>query len=105
MAGTVFSRGTMQHSIATSDADDLCARIVGAVADATGEDPATMTPPLGSVVDVEALTAVVDSADSVTVTFEYRDHAVLVAGDGTVSVRERGDAATGDVEVVEERQG
>lgn len=64
----------------------LCRVLAEAVADGTGTDPATMSPPLYSAVDLEALAALVDSAADVTVTFAYEGHEVVVLGDGSIRV-------------------
>lgn len=66
--------------------DRLCAALAEAVADGTGSDPATMSPPLYSAVDLEALAALVDSPADVTVTFAYDGHEVVVLGDGSIRV-------------------
>lgn len=69
-----------------SGTDGLCATVVEAIADRTGTEPATMSPPLYSVVDLEALAVLLDSAANATVTFEYQEQEVLVHADGAVRV-------------------
>lgn len=58
-------------------------RVVNAIAEETDADATSLTPPLGSVVDPEALNRLVGSADGtdVTVTFEYAGHEVSLSGD------------------------
>ena len=76
---------TMKATTARRDADALCTNVVEAIADHTETDPLAMTP-LGTVLDTDALDAVVESDAGVRVTFAYDEHTVLVCGDGTVSV-------------------
>lgn len=63
----------------------LSLKVIEAVAEARGVDPAALSPPLHSVIDLEALDAVFEDADG-KVTFEYDGDAVTVDGNGTVSV-------------------
>jgi len=69
-----------------NEAPTLSADVVEAIATATGADPLTMTPPLQTVVDVEALETLCRTEDSVEVHFDYDGHAVVVEGTGAVSV-------------------
>lgn len=64
----------------------MCSVLVEAIAEGAGTDPATMSPPLYSVVDLEALAALVDSPADVTVTFGYDGREVVVLGDGSIRV-------------------
>lgn len=68
------------------DSEQLCATLAQVVAAKTGTDPETMSPPLYSAVDPEALAALVDSPADVTVTFTYDGHEVVVLGDGSIRV-------------------
>lgn len=65
--------------------EDLLFEILGAVAEAEGVDR-TDLPPLGEVLDVDALLAVVDSDREVAVTFDYAGHRVHVGADDSVTV-------------------
>ena len=87
---------TMEATTAVRDTDVLCAKIVETVADQTDDDPLSMTP-LTTVLDPEALDALVNGGTDVQVTFEYEDHTVLVCSDGTILVDGTGhDAASID---------
>lgn len=87
----------MKGTAAEQNSETLCRTVVEAIATHTDADPLSMTP-LGTLVDPEALEAVVSSATNVHVTFDYEGHTVDVRGDRRVSVdgQEYGDAlATG----------
>ncbi|NHX37723.1 MULTISPECIES: HalOD1 output domain-containing protein [Halolamina] len=65
-------------------------RVVDVIAERTGVDPGDLTPPLSTVVDPDALNAIVDhadTADGVAVRFEYGDDEVVVRGDGRVEIQ------------------
>lgn len=76
---------TMEATTPSLETDVLCTTVVEAIAEHTNTDPLSMTP-LATVVDPEALEAVVNSGPAVQVTFDYDDLTVVVGGDGTVSV-------------------
>jgi hypothetical protein len=62
--------------------------VVSAVADATGTDPLEL-PPLGNVVDPEALNDLVDcgrNSDLRSISFEYAGYDVVVSGVGDIQV-------------------
>jgi hypothetical protein len=72
-----------------SEATTVSVRVVQAVADAKGVDPAALETPLYEVVDPDALEAVVASVPSSTpasVQFRFLGHDVLVTGAGDVQV-------------------
>lgn len=52
-------------------------------------DPAELHPPIGSVVDLDALDALLGRNVHATVTFEYDDYQVEASNDGRVTVQER----------------
>ncbi|AGN01077.1 hypothetical protein L593_05640 [Salinarchaeum sp. Harcht-Bsk1] len=68
-------------------ADDLSPslRIVAAIADTIGTDPATMAP-LFRTVDTEALDRLLASDTVLEVVFEYQGHAIEVGSDGHVTI-------------------
>jgi hypothetical protein len=77
-----------------SDPDEVAVTIVELVAERTDHDPLALEPRLGTVVDVEALSAFVASPLTTgRIGFEYAGCRVAVEGDGTVRVRERVEAA------------
>ncbi|WP_232701786.1 HalOD1 output domain-containing protein [Halobacterium wangiae] len=79
MLGTALNRRTV----------DTTDRIVAAVADKEGVDPVDLNPPLGTVVDldaVERLFARSTAAADLELRFQYRGHDVLVREDGAVTV-------------------
>lgn len=76
---------TMEATTAVPDIDALCARIADVIADHTDSDPLAMTP-LATVLDPEALDALVRTGTDVQVSFTYEDHLVEVYGDETISV-------------------
>ncbi|MFC4552566.1 MULTISPECIES: HalOD1 output domain-containing protein [Halorussus] len=66
--------------------------VVERVAAAEGVEPTELTPPLGTVLDPEALDELVASLPDSTdpaVTFDYAGYEVAVAADGSVSVTPR----------------
>lgn len=75
----------MEATTAVRDTDELCARIVDAIADHADTDALSMTP-LGYVLDPDALDALVTSGTDVRVAFTYDGHRVVVHADETVSV-------------------
>lgn len=85
MVSLLVSTTTMEATTAVRDADAVCAAIVESIADHTDADPLDMTP-LATVVDTDALDALVGSAADVQVAFEYEGHSVHVRADGTVTV-------------------
>ena len=73
-------------------ADDVCTAIVEAVADSVGHHSLELNPRLADVIDPDALNSLVaprpdGSLPPVTVTFEYRGHAVTVDARSGVDVR------------------
>ena len=71
-----------------NDETTLVVAVVSAVADAAGTDPLEL-PPLGDVIDPEALNDLVGSGGGSgleSVTFEYAGYTVWVTGDGDVRV-------------------
>jgi hypothetical protein len=66
--------------------EQLSVRVTRALAELEGCDPAHLTPPLGTVVDPEAIDALPTWGDAVEVTFEYDGHEVMVEGTGEVRV-------------------
>lgn len=71
--------------------NELVSDIVLAIADETRSDPVEMTPPLGSVIDVDALVRLVEhSTEGVSITFEYLGLHVSVRHDGDFEHREIG---------------
>lgn len=77
---------------AVTDGDsDLGYRIVQEVARAEGSDPLELDAPLYEVVNVDALAALVRSAnEDIQASFRYLEYRVVVTGDGTVTVHDRG---------------
>lgn len=68
--------------------ESVSVTVVDRVADHHGVDPMTLEPRLHTVVDPDALDALVrDAAESMSVQFTYGGCAVTVDGDGTVDVR------------------
>jgi hypothetical protein len=66
--------------------------VVEAIAEREGISPLEVTPPLYSVVDLEAVEELFhQSSTTGTVSFEYAGYTVYVSADGTVSVTERDD--------------
>ncbi|MCU4801749.1 hypothetical protein OB920_15320 [Halobacteria archaeon HArc-gm2] len=79
-------------------------RVLAAVAAAEETDPLSLQPPLGEVVDADALNALVTgsqdrSGADVTVQFTYRGHDVTVGPDGDVTIGPDGDVTTGPDDV------
>ncbi|WP_436924992.1 HalOD1 output domain-containing protein [Halosimplex amylolyticum] len=67
-------------------------RILAAVAETEGTDPATMEPPLGDVVDPDALHDLLTQESSPTgepieVQFSYRGHDIVADASGDIDVR------------------
>ncbi|WP_049980081.1 HalOD1 output domain-containing protein [Halolamina rubra] len=63
-------------------------RVVEALAERAGVDPAELSPPLSTAVDPDALNKLVaDADDGVAVRFEYADDEVVVRSDGRVAVQ------------------
>lgn len=75
----------MEATTAVRDTDAVCADIVQAIADHTETDPLEMTP-LATVLDTDALDALVTTGTDVQVTFQYDDNDVRVGADGSVAV-------------------
>lgn len=88
MVGRMHCTDTMDQT--GSGPGSVVVDVVEAVATETNADPATMEPPLQTVIDAEALERLVGGSTVSRVTFEYDGHTVVVDGDGAVSV----DAAT-----------
>lgn len=81
----------------TVDTADLCSDIVTAIAERTGADPLEMDP-LYDAVDVDAIEAIVGSAEDATVEFAYHGHTVVVDGDGSVTVTGEADREIAEAE-------
>jgi hypothetical protein len=62
--------------------------VIRKTADALGESPGTLEPPLYEAVDVEALDALYESGSQVRIQFEYAGRTVSVHPDGSVTVSE-----------------
>lgn len=77
---------TMESAYSDQDSESICATVVGTVAEREDVAPVDLTPPLASAVDVEAIAAIVASADDASVSFSYAGYRVVVTGDGRVSV-------------------
>lgn len=81
--------GSSLHSWSKAE---LTVDVITAVAEATGNDPVEMTPPLVDVIDPEALSLILgDATGFVQVTFEYQDRAVEISSDGEIAVRDPAD--------------
>ena len=76
----------MDGMAAYKNRDRITAEVIEAIADATGTDPLTMTPPLYEVVDTDALDTLYDHGCVTSVEFDYDGHTVVVDGDRTVTV-------------------
>jgi hypothetical protein len=64
--------------------------VVEAVADVTGTGPMAL-PPLQQSIDVDAMNALLATADDgLVLSITYADHVVVIDGGGTISVGERG---------------
>lgn len=79
--------------VRTFDAEaghDISASIVRTVADLRGVDPIDVTPPLGSVVETDAIDSLFPSYSEPdrSLVFEFADCEVSVRGDGRITVRE-----------------
>jgi hypothetical protein len=80
---------TATGTISASEGRRPSERVVYAVAAAERCDPTELRPPLQAVVDADALDSLfVDCSSNAvgSVSFEYRDHSVVVESDGTVSI-------------------
>ncbi|MFB6302497.1 MAG: HalOD1 output domain-containing protein [Haloferacaceae archaeon] len=67
---------------------DIGVAVVQAVADAKGVDPGALTPPLGHVINPDALDRLFDARNPTTghVTFQYSGYEVTVRSDGQIRV-------------------
>lgn len=87
------------RSVETTLAGDVGASegILRAIAAVEGADPTELTPPLYSVVDPEALDAVVESLSGTAgwIEFDYRGYQVTVDGAGGVGVHPTDAGGTG----------
>lgn len=73
---------------------ELVLDIVSAVAEKTGSDPFSLTPPLGEVIDTDALERLLQgSSNDVSATFEYQGQTITVGSEGRFELR---DAHVGD---------
>lgn len=63
-------------------------RVVDAIANQTDVDPTELTPPLGTVIDPEALDAVfeADASSDLRVSFEYAGYLVSLSSNEDVSI-------------------
>ena len=68
----------------TSEMGGLTWSVVTSVAEIHGVDPTEVEPPLGTVVDGDALESLVTSMTRGSVTFQYSGCEVTVAHDGSV---------------------
>lgn len=69
--------------------ESVAMTVVDAVAEAEGVDATALTPPLGEVIDTDALEKLVRESDTETaVEFEYRGWLIEVQASGDVSLRE-----------------
>lgn len=88
---------TEPQSAVADGNSDLGYRVVQAVARAEGSDPMELDAPLYEVVNVDALAALVRSADEdLQASFRYLEYRVVVTGDGTVTVHDRGSGDTSE---------
>lgn len=74
-------------------------KVVRTVADAEGEDPGELDPPLFDVVDPDALDSIFESVDGVdrgtgTIRFQYLGYRVTVLADSSVSIQGQTSSAT-----------
>lgn len=70
----------------SSDVEHVSSRLIERLADAKAVSPRDL-PPLGRSIDLEALDALVESANSrITVSFSIEGYEVLIGGDGTVAL-------------------
>ena len=89
------------ESTADSNTDEhafdrtLCA-IVDALSEAEGTTPEDLSPPLFSVVDVDALERLLDRGEQVIVQFRYNDHLVTVDDNGSIVVHSTSNDDDGD---------
>jgi len=88
----------------TETAERPVDRVLAAVAAAEETDPLSLHPPLGNVVDADALNSLVaggqDRAGAdVTVQFTYRGHDVTVGPDGDVTLGPDGNVTLGPDDV------
>lgn len=73
---------------ARCDSDELIFEIASLVADATGSGPMEMNPPLGTILDGDALQRLVESApDRLSVSFCYQGQEILVETGSDVTLR------------------
>jgi hypothetical protein len=79
--------GTQHHRHDWQDSDSVCLAVVETVSTVTGRDPNSMDP-LYSVLDADALDALLSSAGdgTVNISFTFEGCSVTVASDGTVDV-------------------
>jgi hypothetical protein len=69
---------------------DLTSKIIRAVADNKGVEPAELAEPLGEYVDLDAVNQLAEHDNSTwTLTFELPEHSVTVMSDGVILVDER----------------
>lgn len=78
----------MMSQSSTEVDDTLAYRVVEAVADTKDVDPISLQPPLGSVVDADALRTILaaDGSSPVKIRFQYADCHVEVSKDDDVAV-------------------
>jgi hypothetical protein len=76
----------------SGSSDPVSIRVVTQLADAQGLDPRDL-PPLGPVIDLEALDRLVDSTTTdVTVSFSVDGYDVTVSNDGTITLESSPDS-------------
>lgn len=71
---------------ATRSSDAIGTLVVEALADARDLDPRSMSPPLATAIDVDALETLCREGSDVEVQFCYSGHEVTIAPDGDVAV-------------------
>lgn len=80
MSSLSSGKGDRQRGTVTDD-------LVTAIAEAENADELTLSPPLYDVINVDALTQLIQSGDkTVQVSFDYRQCEVEIRGNGAVNV-------------------
>lgn len=76
----------MTTQVGWPESEPITIRIVDAIASELNVDRTQVSPPLYHTIDPDALETVLDSTDSVSVTFDYEGRSVTVRSDGSVTV-------------------
>lgn len=71
-----------------ADATGPVMNVLDAIAETTGIETHEIEPPLYGAIDPDALERLLASGGDIAVTFEYADHTVTVASDGSVGFGE-----------------